>query len=781
MNFSTPEKVASVIQNLKDAERPRGHNRALINSLFNGAPPYTDSEASENKIQWNVNWGEGADLLLQAREQLENAHLSAELAFTIRVPDAPQSKQATYGHDLTKLVNRVIRRSRPYLHTQRSKWGSVALHGPGAQMWEDAWVWRPHFVGVDDLLIPTDTELPLEGLHHFAVRRRMSPGALFRKTFGRPEDKRDPGWQLKTVAKVLDQYKDLNQNENSWNWSEHPEKLAELWKQNPGYYESDSVPVVWLWDFYFQEDDSPEPCWYRKILLDNDCAAARTANAEDPIAYLYDSKTAYARKLDHLLHIQFIDGNNVPPFMYHSCRGLGQRLHDAVHALNRLRCQFIQKVFEDMMLLFRAQDPVDRSRLDKIYLGMNYGIIPEGLSFVTREQRFTPDARLVEMQLSNLKQLIGEGSQQFTQDIDTGTRKERTATEVSALLNQTTRLTGAMLSLSYMQEGFAYEEICRRLTLRNSLDWDVKKFQNDCREAGIPDKWLDSTKWEIEVTRVLGSGNTQLEQAQAQAILAVRPMLNPQAQNEVLHDYVFAVTHDPKRATRLAPLDAQPQVTDTVHDTEVVFGALMSGSQVTPKPGLVPVEVCATMLRLMAITVQQVMQTGGVGRPDQVAGLQLAQRYTDAFIKQIAQDKTQKDVAKRFNDGLGQLMNMVKAMAERQQEQQSRQGTDPELMQKLKMQQALDAQKLQTNAAFAKQKLLSAVMTARLKLKADEALNRQKIEAAQAELEQDLALAEREFAHDARLQDLETAHSIRNDDLLATAQADRVKTEGNGI
>ena len=39
------------------------------------------------------------------------------------------------------------------------------------------------------------------------------------------------------------------------------------------------------------------------------------------------------------------------------------------------------------MLLFRAQDPMDRARLDQIYMGLNYGIVPDGLSFVTRDQR----------------------------------------------------------------------------------------------------------------------------------------------------------------------------------------------------------------------------------------------------------------------------------------------------------------------------------------------------------------------------------------------------------
>lgn len=708
MNFSSPELIASVIQNLKDAERQRAPNRALVNSLFNGSPPYTKSETQENKIQWNVNWGEGADLLLQAREQLENAHLSTDYAFTVRLPDAPKRKAAQYGHEITRLVNRLIRGSRPYFHTQRSKWGSVALHGPGCQMWEDAWIWRPYFVGIDDLLIPTDTELPLENLNHFAVRRCLSPGQLFRKTFGRPENERDPGWQMKTVQKILDQYKDENQNQNTYNWSEHPEKMTELYKQNALYYESDAVPVIWAWDFYFQQDDSPKPCWYRKILLDKDCVPGRTSSfGGDPVPYLYDSKKPHADKIDQILHIQFIDGNNVPPFMYHSCRGLGLRLHDAVHALNRTRCMLLQKVHEDMMLLFRAQDPIDRSRLDKIYLGMNYGIIPDGLSFVTRDQRYSIDPRLVEMQLSNLKQLIGEGSQQYTQDIDTGTNKERTAFEVSTMLQQSTRLTGSMLNLSYLQENYAYSEICRRLTLKNSLDWEVKRFRNDLKEAGIPEKWIDSAKWEIEPVRVLGNGNSQLEQAQAQAMMQVRPMFNPDAQNEVLHDYVFAMTHDPKRANRLAPLDAAPHVSDTMHDTELVFGALMGGSLVTPKVGLVPAEVCMTMLRLMGTTVHRIMQTGGVGTPEEVRGLQNAARYTSIFIQQIEQDPAQKQLAKQFSDGLGQIMNMVKAMAQRQQEMGSRNGNgmDAQTIKKLQAQDAMTEQKLTAKELTQRQRL----------------------------------------------------------------------------
>src|SRR5438445_176278 len=93
MNFSTANKVDSVIENLKEAELMRAPNRALVDELFNGFQPWTDKEAEENNIHVNVNWGEGSDLLLQARQQYENAFLTTQNYFTIRVPDAPLSKR----------------------------------------------------------------------------------------------------------------------------------------------------------------------------------------------------------------------------------------------------------------------------------------------------------------------------------------------------------------------------------------------------------------------------------------------------------------------------------------------------------------------------------------------------------------------------------------------------------------------------------------------------------------------------------------------------------------
>lgn len=753
MNFSTPEKVGSVIENLKAGELRRAPNRALIDELFNGFPPYSKQEEEANKIQINVNFNEGAQLLLQAREQYENAFLSTSNFFTVKVPDAPKSKRDYYGGIITREINKVLKTSRQafsYLHTQRSKFGGIVLHGVGAQMWEDQWKWLPFYIGIEDLLIPTDTELTMENLTHYAVRRRITPGSLYRKTFGAGEN-RDPGWDMSAVSKILDDYKDLNQNQNNWNWAQHPEKMQELIKQNVIMYDVDSVPKVGLWDFYYQDDKTAK--WHRCMMLDSDCAMTGSRNNEtNPTKFIYKREEPFADSLDRILHLQFGDGNNKPPFMYHSIRSLGWMLFDVVSLMNRLRCQFTQKVFEDMMLMIRALDPADRSRLDQIDIGPNRMILPDGLSFVTNDQRYKIDGNLVQALSANFKQLMGEFSSSYTQDIDTGTDKERTAFEVQALLSQTAKLTGSMLNLAYIQEAFAYQEIARRLTLKKSPDFTAKKFLNRCKEQGVPEKWMDSVRWEIEPERVLGNGNPQIEFAQAKALLDIRPLLSPEAQQMVLHKYVFGVTRNAKLAYELAPPEGGPKVTDSVHDSELAFAALMQGVPITPKPGLNPIEVTETILRLMAQEIQKIDQKRAMATPEQIDGLINAAGYAQQFIMLLSQDENEKQRVKMYGDALGNIMNRVKQFAQQitqaasQQNGNGQGGIDPETQMKIQ------GKMLETQA----------------KLMSKNAADQQK-----------MVQKNKAFAADEQRKNLATLAQVQRDTMVATAQASN-KPEGGG-
>lgn len=695
---------------MKNAEIQRSPNRAILNGFYNGDAPWTEKECREHGILINYNEKTGTDILHKARNQYEAAFTKTGNFFTVAVPDAPADKQKEWGATITNHLNRIMRNNRGYYYTMDNVWGGVVLHGVGARMWWDTDDWKPAFVGIQDILIPTDTDLEMENLRYFAVRRIMRPGQLMKKTVLAGKNM-DPGWQLPQVKKILDSFKDQNTSAHNFDWSNQPEQMTELVKQNQCFYDADSAPMIYFWDFYHREEefsDANKNGWYRKIILDDDCKQVTgTEQGDNPNKFVYSSEKPFAAKLENIIHFQFGDGNNVPPFKYHSIRSLAWILYDLCWIMNRVNCQFTQHVMEQMMLLFRVSDPSDRDRLQQLILQGIVGILPDGLNMVPATDRYQVNVGLVEKLTAGLKQKISENASQYTQDADTGTQKERTKYETQAVLAQAAALMSTMIGRAYRQEHFASVEIARRFSKKESPNFDVKKFREKCIEDGVPEKFMDSDRWDIEVEQVLGGGNRTIEIAEATELMNRKVDFDPNAQQEIKHDYVLAVTNNAKKANRLAPLDAAPKVTDAVHDAQLAFGTLMLGVDMEPKEGINHPEQIETLLQLTAQVIGRINQTGGVGTPQDVVGLQSVAKYIGKHIAIFAQNPENKPKVKEYTDALSKMMNLVRAFAQRQQQEQQKQGgqPDPEVMAKIQGQIAELQSKLKISEAKAQQQL----------------------------------------------------------------------------
>jgi len=709
---ATAQRVQDLVQDMKRADEIRAPNRALIQRQMNGEPALTPQQMAENKLDVNFNTKTGTNLLLQANRQWCNAFTKTARYFNVTLEDAPVDKAGGWSQIISKEANKPLKRSRGYFHQVRSTGGGVMLTGVGPKLWtafDDCWC--PYFVAIEDLLIPSDTQVTLD-MAHFAVRRGMSYWELYRKTLGKG-DNIDPGWNKKVVRDMLASIKNRETTEQQWDWTNAPEKAAELIKQNATYWNSDAVPKIWLWDFYSQDDESGD--WNLQIIPDENWTASY-GTANEPLAFVYESKKPVADSLDKILHVQFGDGNVKPPYFYHSIRSLAWLLFDLCQVQDMTLCRFIGKVFEDMMLLMRVQDPSDRAAIDKIHFGLRYGLLPEGVSFVKRDERYQFDPQLSSFLFSILKQHMGESASSYTQDIDSGTEKERTKFEVQALLAQTSALLSSLLNNAYIQAEFEYREICRRLCLKKTTDKDAKAFQKKCRDQGVPEKWMDVERWEIKSEQVIGGGSKQLEIASAQGLMAVRQYLEPSGQQRVLHKYVLALTDDAGEANELAPIKPDP-ITDTVFETAQTWGTLMTGVPMPVKEGDSHREVVTTLIKMMQFYVGGIMQSGGVGTPQDVIGLTNAAMYVQQHLKLLAQDESEKQFVKQAGDALGKIGNEVKAMAQRQQEMAAQQNgnSDPETQAKVaaigattqakvQAKQLTDAQKLQHKEQAFRQK-----------------------------------------------------------------------------
>lgn len=751
MKFTTAAACEQVVAQMRLADYPRALNRSLLNNLYNGGPPYSAEEQEQNRINTNVNSLEGTNILHDGRRQLNTALLSSDPLFTVGITRGPVWKKRQWGSEITQNINRIIKRSLPFMEEERSVNAMLVLHGIGPSMWQDQEKWCPDARGIEDVLIPSGTLVSLKNLPFFAVWRQYTGAELYRITHG---PKVDPAWNMPLVESALRWVDQQAQTLMGSSWPEvwSPEKWVERMKEDGGLYASDKVPTIDTFDIYFWNDEGKKSGWNRRIVLDSwGQPGVGGIAVKDPDKYgvgtksefLYNPGTRkYASNLGEIVHFQFADVSAVAPFRYHSVRSLGFLLYAVCQLQNRLRCKFSDHVFENLLQYFRVANPADAERLTKIDL-TDKGIIPEGLSFVTQNDRWQINDGVVDQALQLNRQTMADNSASFAQDFDFGKEKAaETATRTMAKVNASAAMVGAMLNQAYDYQQFKYLEICRRFCKPNSKDPDVRKFRVECLRAGVPEEVLNVECWDIQTVRVIGNGNKQLQVAMADKLLAIRPTLDPDGQREVDRIYILANSDDAQLADRLVPI--QRPIGDSVIDAQFAAGTLMQGLPVALQQGINHTEYVEAMLHSMATVIQRIETTGGMATQQEITGLNAMAQNVSQHIQIIAQDEREKARVKQYGDDLGQMMNLVKAYTQRLQEQQ---------------QQAAAAQGGQQDAAT-QAKVQATVLTAQTKAKLAAETHAQKTAQKQIAFEQDQKQNAEKHAADLAATDLEAAANI---------------------
>lgn len=689
MTFDDAEQVQSLAWQLRYGDWFRAQNRARINSLFNGAPPYGQEEVEENNIGVNVNFLEATSIGHDARSQFASAFQKPGNYFKATTDRGPIHKRQERSVVVTKEINRIMKKSLNYYETMRSKFASLVLHGIAPCAWDNQDCWMPLPMGIEDLLVPSDTLLSFRNLPFFIKLRAFTAPELIKLTRGSKVDK---GWNTKLVNACIKWVDKESQTLLGSNfpdiWS--PEKMNERLKSDGGYYMGDRVPTINVFDFWYWSDEGSEGGWRRRMVLDTwssptGISGNPTVNEALNFAkgqWLYNSKEVVkARSREQIFSCQFADLSAVAPFRYHSVRSLGFLLYAVCHLQNRLRCRLTETVFEQLMMLFRVKSQEDVQRVLKIDL-FNKGFVDEGIDFIPNDQRFQPNYQLAELGISQNAALIGKHSSTFTALPTEQTDKEKTKFQVMAETQTATALVSIGLQQAYTYQGSEYREIFRRFCKDNSRDVDVVRFRAACLRQGVPSSYLVPEAWEIEPERVMGAGNKTLEMTIAQQLMQYRPLFDPEPQRTILRDVTLAITDDPARANDLVPEKAV-QITDSVHDAQLAAGTLMQGLPVAIKTGMNHIEYVDTLLPTMAMIIQQAQQGGGVGDVKTITGLQNMAQHISQHIQIVAQDTEEKQRVKQWGDQLGKMMNLVKAMAQRlqeqmkQQQQQGAQQMDP--------------------------------------------------------------------------------------------------------
>lgn len=699
MNFSSPDLVDQVVRKMQETSWRGDNNMAKINSLFNGDPPWTQKEAKRHKVQINVPSTKCPSIMDNARGQWETAFTSRDKFFRAACVMGDPEMRHVYSMKFTRNLARVMKKSKDFLNMTNEVGASVMLHGRGPLAWENEDKWCPEMVGLGDLKIPARTLSTFKNLGYYGIYRRYTPFTLFDSAFGDYPDKR---WNKTLIKRILAKLKDVNSEGVDFSTWEFPAEIVEDFKSNSGYWSSDAVPVINCWDFYFRADEGKG--WERRIILDRDNPSLENVSGQS--GWIYNSAGKFADSLEECLQVIYANGCHVAPFRYHSVRGLGYRLYDEGRYEARAECRLKETVLQEMMWVFSNVPAEDRERVESFWLS-HMGVLPPGVKWVPANERYRPDLNLIMAGLNQSRQLMSESSTSYVMDMDGDQSNDReTATKTMARMQQANSMIGNFLVKAYEQWRYVGKEIVRRFLRKNSLDPEVKEFWKMCQEDEIPSEWMVPEAWEVEPERVAGNGNRMLAAAMADRLMLNYNRYDPQGQKIVLRIYVDANTDDPDLGDAIAPM-GEKEVSSTVVAAYRDVGSLMQGLPAPMDRKTNQPEYIETLLKALGALVQQVNQSGGVPDQKTLVGLGTMGQEIGKRIQLMEQDPGAKEQTKMYQDALGQLMNQIKAFAQRLQEQAKKrgQGLDPEVLAKIQGMGLLAQTQAKIKEATAQQRL----------------------------------------------------------------------------
>lgn len=677
--FSTPEKVHAICEKMQTIERVRAKDRAWIDGLANGKRPYTPAEVEKLQIQINVNWGGLRKIIQTANSQVNNALIYKDRLFTATSQRGIPEKREEWSEIFTQHANSILRKrkfGKRHTNLLKSRNASVTLHGIGPIMWMKPMRVLGRYIALEDLLIPTDTNVDFSNLGHFAVNIDLTQAEFFDMTHGTSKIKVDKRWNVDMANNILDDLAKPLDNQTPATFADQPEKRIEQFKQNRGFYDSDVASTVKLRFFFFKHPETEK--WYRYVIL-------REGTAHQPAGkkFLYDgSDVPFADDINEIMHVQFGDNNLCAPLKYHSVRGLGTILYGPEECNNRILCETVQHTLLNLKTWFKMQGPVDRDRPKFLDLSQ-FSVVPEGVGVVPQSERHQIDPELIQYVQSQLRQVMSEASTSYVQDIQSQSSVQpETATKTNALVQTANIQVSAMLQSLYEQETSYYEEIVRRLLDKKSDDPIAKEFVSKCKEDGIPDELMVDDNWTINPERVLGGGDQFIATQEANALLSQSQRYDPTSQRKILRKWTITTTRNPAMGELLVPEDPN-SASPGVIAAERTFATLMLGVPASVPEGIDRTPYIESMIGMLKSQIEIVASIDNVGTMRDLIGMKTVSDHIQKNIVTLAANPDMKQQVKIYGDELGVLMNALKAfeqrLIEKMQAEQGQNGMDPKL------------------------------------------------------------------------------------------------------
>jgi len=597
------QSAIAIFSTLRAADEKSAVNRARVDSMFDGAAPYSPQSlaVSGQGLKTNLNFGDAQRLLDISLSAYVDLYSSLERLIEVKGTQGEASEvqpaEEIVAEELTHLI-----RAWPEFHNAYLRLCTTFIkHGVAVAYFESPEDWRFRVGGFTDILIPRQTPANEECIDVAIGRRSYLLHELY-SYIKNPDAAAKVGWNVDEVKRVIAKNATTSGRSESYESWQAEMKNNDLHTglQNP------SVKVLHFW------------------IKEMDGSVSHYISAEDtPKDFLYKKVSRYEKAEQAYVMFTYGVGSNGT---YHSIRGLGQRIFAHVQTSNRLRCQQIDGAMLASAVMIQPENQRSLDELQFTFYGA-YAVL-------------SPNVNIVEKAIPNLGTAVQPALEDLTQQLALNTdtistygpqqgSPYRNQMQVVSDMDVSTRLSGASLNLFYASWNRLLREVVRRVVTTKKPDPAIKDFYARCEDRGIPPefiKTLDVAR--TKAVRSIGNGSHANRMVALRELQGISGQFDDVGRRNLTRDIVSTrVGHD--LADRYAPanVDKRPTV-----DLKIAFFENQQLMEGQPVP-VVGNELHGTHLEIHLSPLAQLIEQLNVGEADPMQALPTLQ----AFYEHISQ------------------------------------------------------------------------------------------------------------------------------------------------
>lgn len=705
-----------IYQQLRRADSTSSANRAAIQAMFDGEPPYNDQDLVETGqgFRTNVNFDDAGNLLEQSMSSYVDMLHSVENLFTVKLNDTEPSEAARLEAIIAEEGSRTFRDWKLFNYAFLENCRNFIMDGVSICYFENELDFRWRVSAMKEFFFPRRTQASEGELEVACCERYYQAHQLF--AFIEDEDvATNSGWVVPEVKRAITKCAQ-NTSQSMLEYSDW-EELQRQMKNNDLYHSATSaeIKVVHMWVQEFDQTVS-----HLIFLADG-----------SPTEFLYKKLSRFDSMDEALVFFTYGIGTNG---YYHSIRGLGYKIFPQVQASNRLRCQMIDA---SMMASSLMVQPVSEEAAEDISL-LYYGpmaVITPGVKFV---ERTAPNlAQSAIPVLGDMMNQLQSRTGQYTQNALADTR-ERTKFEVSTQLDSASKLSITAMNLFYEPWQRLVKEAFRRLirsdyTALEPGGREAMRFRTRLAKRGVSLEILKKIDFGgTRIVRAVGAGSQAARQVVFSELDAVSSAMDEAGRNQYLRERIASrVGWD--QVDKYIPAAQNARPTDDDRFAEIENHLILDGG--TPMQVRLN-DIHVVHLRQHVPAMDQIVTQLDQGQIplEQAAQLMVnLHQHSVEHIQLAAGDVTAGDELAAFNKRLQQLGEIVyNGLEKLQSDQRKAQAENPQdekaSLEREKFNQELERRVIEHQA---KLKMLAETHSLKQKLKYDDAVQKKMLADAQ--------------------------------------------------